>query len=57
MIVKAYRRRKASDVWHWVPRCRWYPPHGDYVEKHGLTRPKAGELCNECRAKARRMKG
>jgi hypothetical protein len=46
-----YRRRVKSDTWHFVTRCRWWPRR-QFVEKPG--KPKSGEFCNECLAKAKR---
>lgn len=43
-----YRKRKNSDTWHFCKNCsKW--PTSDYVEQS--TKPKTGELCDECRAK------
>lgn len=49
-----YRRRMNSDVWHFHTACQhWMVVAGvRFVEKH-LSKPKSGELCNECLAKAR----
>lgn len=49
-----YRRRKHSDVWHFHQLCQhWQVVAGvEFIEKR-LSRPKSGELCNECLAKAR----
>ena len=56
LTAKTYRRRVKSDVWHWIPECRWWPrgwsKHGTIIERD--RKPKSGELCNECRAKAKR---
>ena len=47
-----YRRRIRSDTWHFHERCQHWPTKG-YVEKR-LSKPKSGELCDECRAKVKR---
>jgi hypothetical protein len=44
----AYRRRQGSDAWHWCRNCSNWPTSG-YEEKP--SKPAAGELCNECKAK------
>ena len=45
-----YRRRVKSDVWHWIPECRWWPVKDafplPFVERQ--VKPKSGELCDEC---------
>ncbi len=47
-----YRRRVTSDTWHYHVLCRWWPKLKDkYVCKD--KKPSSGELCNQCRAKAR----
>jgi hypothetical protein len=43
-----YRRRDASDQWHWCRNCSKWPIRG-YEEE--LGKPLAGELCGECRVK------
>jgi len=50
-----YRRRKGSDTWHWCTNCSNWPKGRagkDFVVKH--TRPRAGELDNQCLAKERK---
>lgn len=51
-----YRRRSDSDVWHFHHECQhWLVRTGlKFVERH--SKPKSGELCDECRAKAKREK-
>ncbi len=46
--VLAYRRREGHDTWHWCRNCSTWP--ADDYEEIG-SKPTAGELCNECRAK------
>lgn len=50
-----YRRRKNSDVWHFHTGCQHWMvvPGVEFIEKR-LSKPKSGELCNECLAKSRR---
>jgi hypothetical protein len=43
-----YRRRRGKDTWHWCSNCQNYPA-SDYESSD--TKPKSGELCNECQAK------
>lgn len=49
-----YRRRLKSDVWHFHPECQhWMVQAGvEFTEKR--SKPKSGEWCNECMAKAKR---
>jgi len=49
-----YRRYRNSDTWHFHAKCQHWPQKG-YVEKR-LSKPKSGELCNECQAKVQRDK-
>lgn len=49
-----YRRRLKSDVWHFATTCQHWPQR---AFKSTSIKPRSGELCNECRAKARRLKG
>jgi hypothetical protein len=61
-----YRRRQKSKVWHFHRDCRWWPQaRADHVTLQIINgvvvlniekRPKSGELCNECLAKAKRDK-
>ena len=46
-----YRRRRGSDTWHFVGTCSNWPT-SDFIERE--DKPKKGELCNECRARAGR---
>lgn len=46
-----YRKRKTSDTWHWQKDCSNFPAKAESVQKH--EKPKSGELCNECKAKAK----
>lgn len=51
-----WRRRPKSDVWHFIPTCRWWPhllTRGKPTQIR-LSRPKSGEFCNECMSKLRR---
>jgi hypothetical protein len=48
--MKTYRRRKGHDTWHWCRNCSNWPT-SDYEEQTSSTRPKSGELDNECLAK------
>ncbi len=47
-----YIRKRKSDTWHWMPNCSKWPRGTDVVTR--ATKPKTSELCNECKAKARR---
>lgn len=47
-----YRRRLNSDTWHFVRTCRWWKGMGLYTMSE--KKPKHGEFCNECLAKAKR---
>jgi len=44
-----YRRRKNSDTWHWCKNCSNYPTGSDVETRR--SKPKTGELCNECKSK------
>jgi hypothetical protein len=49
-----YRRRNGKDTWHWCRNCSNWPTGRkgvDYVSRK--TKPTAGKLDNECRAKDR----
>ena len=53
-----YIRHPKRDVWHFVVKCRHWQV---LVQTHGMgwlarrdRKPKSGELCNQCQAKARR---
>ena len=46
--VVVYRRGKGHDTWHWCKNCSTWP--ADDCEESS-SKPIAGELCNECRAK------
>ena len=47
-MAKKYRKIKGSDTWHFCSKCsKW--PVSSYEEK--TAKPKAGKLCDECRAK------
>lgn len=46
--IGLYRRSNVGDTWHWCRNCSAYPT-SNFEEKR--TKPKAGELCNECMAK------
>ena len=52
--MNEYRRRTASDVWHWETDCTNWPTE-NYVTWHGEDheRPTTGELCDQCKAKER----
>ncbi|HEV2756491.1 MAG TPA: S8 family serine peptidase [Actinomycetota bacterium] len=47
----AYRRRRGSDVWHFCTNCTSWPKR-DYDER--ATKPRSGELCNQCLSKKRK---
>lgn len=49
--MKVYRKRETSDTWHWREDCSIWPTK-DYTERK--TKPKSGELCNQCAAKDRK---
>jgi hypothetical protein len=49
----AYRKRKGSDTWHWHPDCSNWPKSG-YEQLN--SKPKSGELCNQCKAKDKQSK-
>lgn len=49
-----YRRRRSSDVWHFHPRCRWFPGLRSSAVQRIFVKPTTGEFCNECLAKERR---
>lgn len=57
-MAKSYRRLNGRDVWHFRPDCQWWlwmtynKPLDAYVVKN--SKPRSGELCNECLAKQRR---
>jgi len=45
-----YRKIEGRDVWHFCSNCsNWPTKKGTYKERS--SRPKADELCNECRSK------
>jgi uncharacterized protein (DUF433 family) len=46
--VVVYRRRVGRDTWHWCKNCSFWPADG-YEENS--SKPRAGDFCNECRAK------
>ena len=48
--VITYRRGKGHDTWHWCRDCSTWPT-SDYEEETNSTRPRNGELCNECLGK------
>ncbi len=50
-----YIKRIKSDVWHWNILCQHYDvvEGVPYIER--ATKPKSGELCNECLAKDRKL--
>lgn len=43
-----YRRKKNSDTWHWCRNCSNWPTR-NYESRR--TKPRTGELDNECKAK------
>ena len=47
---RLFRRREGSDVWHWCANCSNWPGEA-YAERD--TKPRSGELCDECRGKDR----
>lgn len=46
-----FRKRTASDTWHFVSSCRWWPSTNYKAARYG-----SGELCNECISKSRKKK-
>jgi hypothetical protein len=48
--MKTYRKKKGHDTWHFCRNCSNWPT-SDYEEQTSSTRPKSGELDNECLAK------
>lgn len=44
-MATQYRRRRASDTWHFCRNCSNWPTK-DYVTRN--TRPSSHELCNQC---------
>lgn len=44
-----YRRRHDSDTWHFEPTCRWFPKGGKKMWVSSVSRPKHGEMCNNCK--------
>lgn len=44
-----YRRRHESDTWHFEPTCRWFPKGGKKMWVSSVSRPKHGEMCNNCK--------
>lgn len=57
---RLYIRRPDSDTWHWMENCSKYPKRrrGEFTERliGKPVRPRSGELCNECIAKARKAR-
>lgn len=49
-----WRKRKKSDVWHFIPSCSNWPKGLDVLIRN--VKPTYGELCNQCLAKERRKK-
>jgi hypothetical protein len=49
-----YRRRRKRDVWHYRPDCSNWPADDARTVIHSHGKPRSGEFCNECRAKAKR---
>ena len=45
-----YRRTKGRDTWHWCSNCSNYPSSNYETSP---SKPRSGELCNECQAKDR----
>lgn len=48
-----FRKRKSSDTWHFMPSCSNWPTR-DFEQRS--DKPKSGELCDQCKAKARKAK-
>lgn len=50
-----YHRLLGRDVWHFHPDCqhmhRWFRSSVEIIKR--TTKPRSGELCNECQAKTR----
>lgn len=44
-----YRRAEQGSTWHWSLSCSTYPVENYFVRQ---SRPRSGELCNECKAKS-----
>jgi len=60
-----YRRRRNSDTWHWWSTCSHWPALVRLLGKVSAkalpikvskSKPRSGELCNECQAKERGKK-
>jgi hypothetical protein len=52
-MAKEYRRRKGSDTWHFCSNCSNWPGVG---YERSRSKPRSGELCNECKSKKDRGK-
>jgi hypothetical protein len=46
-----YRRRQGMDTWHFCSNCSNWPT-SNYDER--ASRPRTGELCNECQSERNR---
>lgn len=53
--MTTYVRRKGGDTWHFMSHCSKMP-HGAVERKTQASRPRSGELCDECLAKEREQK-
>lgn len=50
-----YIRRKKSDTWHFMKECTLYPDSKKVSVVHRVTGDvMKGDLCNQCKAKAKR---
>lgn len=49
--LHTYVKRARGDTWHFVRWCTKYPKV--VAKRVKGAKPRSGELCNECRAKAR----
>lgn len=54
---KEYRRIVGRDSWHFNRKCQHWPTGssklGEYVAR--TTKPTSGEMCDECKAKERKV--
>jgi len=50
MTTTTWRQRKGSDTWHFVRACSNWPPISHAKERK--TKPRDGELCDQCISKA-----
>ncbi len=50
--MSEYRRRRDRDTWHWCKNCSNWPTQKEKPEVCH-SKPSTGELCNQCRSKAK----